>query len=109
MTQKLEERARKLAKLLEPHLGDAEWYTEETAVETIVGWLAGALAACALETSKPLIEAATALLAKLDEIERDTSGIFVMAHVHGMPYKGPNWAEEYKAMRTTLERAAEGK
>jgi len=49
-----------------------------------------------------LREAAEALLCKLDQVAKDTAGIFVMAHVHGNDYKGANWAKEYATVRAAL-------
>jgi hypothetical protein len=46
--------------------------------------------------------AARALLKKLDRVEEDTKGIFVMAHIHGQNYAGANWSEEYKALEAAL-------
>ena len=40
------------------------------------------------------------LLDKLDVVEKAISGMFVLAHVHGMPYNGPNYKEEYDLCRT---------
>ena len=51
---------------------------------------------------KVLADAGQALLTKLDAIDKATAGIFQIAAVHGVPYKGPNWVDEYKAMREAL-------
>ena len=48
-----------------------------------------------LDQAGELHEALVALLNKLDVVEKAISGVFVLAHVHGMPYSGPNYNEEY--------------
>lgn len=52
--------------------------------------------------SKNLHRAASALLTKLDAVEKATSAAFVIAAIHGIPYSGPNWSEEYQAVLTAL-------
>lgn len=46
-----------------------------------------------------LYDATVALLDKLDVVEKAISGIFVLAHVHGISYTGPNYKEEYDRCR----------
>jgi hypothetical protein len=60
------------------------------------------LAAQPVSQDTVLREAAEALLCKLDQVAKDTAGIFVMAHVHGNDYKGANWAKEYATVRAAL-------
>ena len=58
-----------------------------------------------LVVSKQEIEtAARALVAKLEEIEKDKSyqGIWSFLLAHGMHYDGPNWAEELINLRKAL-------
>ncbi len=45
-----------------------------------------------------LRSASNALVTKLDEIAEATKGMFVLASVRGMPYKGPNWEQERNAI-----------
>lgn len=39
------------------------------------------------------------LVAKVDETGKASAGVFVLAKVHGMPYKGPTHGEELEAAR----------
>jgi hypothetical protein len=47
------------------------------------------------------------LLNKLDQVEEDTKGIFVMAQIHGKYYNGANWSKEYAAGRAALAASQE--
>lgn len=49
-----------------------------------------------------LREALSNVLDCLDVIEKDTQGVFTMAAIHGMAYKGRNWRKEYKGAREAL-------
>lgn len=60
-----------------------------------------------LRQTQALRAAAMTLLRKLDQVEKDTRGIFVMAHIHGSDYKGANWSEEYKALEAALAQPPE--
>ena len=44
-------------------------------------------------------DAIVVLLDKLDVVEKAISGVFVLSYVHGMPYNGPNYKEEYDRCR----------
>jgi hypothetical protein len=90
--------------------------TCERAGNGFTGYLCGVcrledMIAGALEQpdSGKLREAARKLLSKLDQVEKDTQGIFVMAHVHGQDYKGANWSEEYKELEVALTGEAQPK
>lgn len=52
-----------------------------------------------------LLEAAKALVLKLDQINDDPAfvGVFQMASIHGAPYSGPSWVAELDALRTTIK------
>ena len=50
-------------------------------------------------------KAARALDTKLDEVEVATRGVFVMAYVHGMEYRGPTYAEERGDLQRALQEA----
>jgi hypothetical protein len=42
------------------------------------------------------------LVAKLDAIEPHVSNVCAIAQIHGVPYTGPNWADEIAAARAVL-------
>ena len=46
-----------------------------------------------------LYDATVALLDKLDVIEKASGGVFILAHIHGMAYNGPDYKEEYDRCR----------
>lgn len=48
---------------------------------------------------RELQAAMVTLLDKLDVVEKAISGVFVLAHIHNMPYSGPNYKEEYDRCR----------
>lgn len=52
-----------------------------------------------------LREALTTLLNKLDEVDKDSRGVFQIAAIHGMPYQGANYSKEYAATRALLASA----
>ena len=53
-----------------------------------------------------LKKAGSVLLAKLDAIRKATDGIFLLAKIHGVEYAGPNWAEEYEALKVLSQSPA---
>lgn len=64
-----------------------------------------------LETPEPIptvLEAARALCERMEEI-RDSEAfksVFVMAHIHGMPYNGPEFGVELTNLRRALDAEA---
>lgn len=56
--------------------------------------------------SVSVVEAAQALVAKLDEVNAATLGVFVLAKVHGMEYNGPNYGAELESLRNALAGAS---
>lgn len=61
----------------------------------------------ALSQAKPtadvaLREAAQKLVEKLGIVDEASSGVFVLAKVHGMEYDGPNYGEELTKLREVL-------
>jgi hypothetical protein len=60
----------------------------------------------ACEEVRLLKESLLALCDKLDLVDKATLGTFTMAQIHGMPYSGPNWSDEYKAARALLAEPA---
>jgi hypothetical protein len=61
-----------------------------------------------MPTTPSLRAAAEAFLAKFDLILEDPAyvGVFVSAHNHGIPYRGPQIAVEREALRTALAAGA---
>lgn len=51
-------------------------------------------------------EALRNLVAKLGAIEPHVSNVCAIAQIHGVPYTGPNWADEIAAARAALTPAA---
>jgi len=78
------------------------WSTREKAIRSIMGQLTAHTESAAPRIEDGLREAAEKLLCKLDQVEKDTQGIFVMAHIHGQNYTGANWSEEYAMVRAAL-------
>lgn len=54
------------------------------------------------DLSNQLGEALRQLCDKLDAIEKDSLGSFQIAAIHGVPYSGPNWSEDYNAAKAAL-------
>ncbi len=52
-----------------------------------------------LDQAGELREALVALLDKLDAMEGPLNGMCMMGHIHGSPYDGPQWGEEYNRGR----------
>lgn len=50
-------------------------------------------------------KAARELVAKIEAIHDDPAyqGIWVLAHNHGLPYLGPNYADELARLKTALD------
>ena len=46
--------------------------------------------------------AARALCERLREVDADIGGAFAFMAIHGMPYTGPNYGEELKALEDIL-------
>lgn len=82
----------------------------------IAGIDAGSWRRCADQRESERLEAEAALarvrealrnlVAKLDAIEPHVSNVCAIAQVHGVPYTGPNWADEIAAARAALTPAA---
>lgn len=53
-------------------------------------------------TITELHEAVVGLLDKLDEVSDATVGIFQMAQIHGVTYRGPTYEKEYDLLRTLI-------
>jgi hypothetical protein len=56
---------------------------------------------------QPIITAARAFVDRLQEVESDArwKQVWTMAHIHGLPYTGPFFADEAKALRKALDEA----
>lgn len=54
-----------------------------------------------------LEQALAAFLAKLSEVEEATKGAFIIAHIHGCGYDGPNYGAEKDALLALLHAAGE--
>ena len=82
----------------------------ETAIRTEcynLGW-----ADCTKRKVEPLQEQRDSLLAalealcdKLDQVAKDTAGVFTLAHIHGQNYTGANWGDEYLQARAAIKGA----
>ena len=89
-------------------MSDPERYIEELATELdrVNAFVSKNCKATGLRVLRerllPVLAASDALLSKLDQVAKDTEGMFVMAHIHGQDYKGVNWSEEYRALRAAL-------
>jgi hypothetical protein len=55
----------------------------------------------------PVTEAARAFVDRLQEVESDArwKQVWTMAHIHGLPYTGPFFADEAEALRKALDEA----
>ena len=49
-----------------------------------------------------LLGTATALIARLEEMQKPINDICVFAWAHGFKYKGPSWAEPLRALKQVV-------
>lgn len=69
---------------------------------------ASALRIATLEaTNAKLVEALQALADKLDQVSKDSAGVFLIAAMHHCPYEGATYEVELKAARATLNQPKE--
>jgi hypothetical protein len=47
-------------------------------------------------------EALAGLVARLDEMEKPLTNACVVAHIHGIPYSGPTWADPLDRAKKAL-------
>jgi hypothetical protein len=60
------------------------------------------------EAVKEAVDLMQKTVTKLDAIHRATSGVFVLAAVHGREYEGPNWTAEYAALTDFIKKLKGG-
>lgn len=53
---------------------------------------------CNCDQALALKEAGAALIRKLAAMNEPLNAMCTMGHIHGMPYSGPSWTEEYNAL-----------
>jgi len=61
-----------------------------------------------VERNRILEDALRDLVAAVDQVSEDSRGVFTLAHIHGMPYKGKNWKAELDAARLALDARSAG-
>ena len=51
-----------------------------------------------------LLQASKALIAKIDKITKseEYKSVFTLAHVHGLPYEGEEWWNEYQELKSVI-------
>jgi len=86
-----------------PHLADtiargrdSEWSKSDVAIKAMLKFSAMSSREAGLR------EAATALLDKLDIVTKEAAGVFAEMYARGRPYDGPNFSDEYDALRAAL-------
>ena len=52
---------------------------------------------------------AESFLNKVEAVAKATEGMFVLSQIHGMPYRGPNWADEFQALKQAIAKYKETK
>ena len=72
-------------------------------------WLDSHLASELSKAVQPLHDAAKALVDKLDLCIPAINGQFVIAHIHGMDYKGPTFGVELEVLRAVLAAESDAK
>lgn len=85
---------------------DNSWDEEQKLRAKIAATLSKDTTSLITEAYEPLVEKAATLSVRMKEIEDSPSyqGIWTIAAVHGIHYKGPNWKGELDELRSELAR-----
>ena len=54
-------------------------------------------------TADQVIERAKVFLEAVEATSKDSEGVFIMAQIHGMPYKGRTFGKEMEAFKEALK------